>query len=342
MAGSIEGCRARLNENLLPGYVSIECTVSGRIHGPGDVEELVLAASKIIGRELSASVEPLRPPSWEYIGRSYNLYSYSLKSVPHGSLRVVELGGLPVNVSAVIPVGLLPSSILEAFSDGELAWGDVLGTVYAGEWCGETAGQVVVPRPVVYAVEGLPETSNSGDWAVLVKRGKRVEKVFTVNQLREMEEELGEKSFHCVTGWSIGPRKLHGIPLRRLLSAIPGPGGGGGWVGFRSAKGYTVVVPWEHAYRDGLLVTGVNGRPLRREHGYPLRLFFPTLYGWKSLKWLTEILVLDRYEDGYWEARGYHERGRVGFNERFKIRNPLLAEEKNLCISSTKPMPPEG
>ena len=47
------------------------------------------------------------------------------------------------------------------------------------------------------------------------------------------------------------------------------------------------------------------------------RPFMPELYAWKSAKWLTGIDLIEDYEDGYWEAYGYHERGLVSGGERY-------------------------
>ena len=40
-----------------------------------------------------------------------------------------------------------------------------------------------------------------------------------------------------------------------------------------------------------------------------MRLVLPHLYFWKSAKWLLRIEFLDHDAPGYWEVRGYHNRG---------------------------------
>jgi DMSO/TMAO reductase YedYZ molybdopterin-dependent catalytic subunit len=44
----------------------------------------------------------------------------------------------------------------------------------------------------------------------------------------------------------------------------------------------------------------------------------PSLYGWKSAKWVSRLEFRSTYKDGYWEALGYHERGAPALEERFK------------------------
>jgi DMSO/TMAO reductase YedYZ molybdopterin-dependent catalytic subunit len=53
------------------------------------------------------------------------------------------------------------------------------------------------------------------------------------------------------------------------------------------AHGYTTNMPLADLTRDNVLLAWRhNGTDLSPEHGYPLRLMVPHLYGWKSAKWL--------------------------------------------------------
>ncbi|MFB8134434.1 molybdopterin-dependent oxidoreductase [Streptomyces mirabilis] len=60
---------------------------------------------------------------------------------------------------------------------------------------------------------------------------------------------------------------------------------------------------------ETLLATHHNGELLTAEHGFPLRLVVPHLYGYKSPKWLRGIEYLTEDRRGFWEARGYHNVG---------------------------------
>ncbi|WP_028658833.1 molybdopterin-dependent oxidoreductase [Nocardioides insulae] len=81
------------------------------------------------------------------------------------------------------------------------------------------------------------------------------------------------------------------------------------------ADGITIGTPLE-ALRDGreaLLAVGMNGEPLPLEHGFPVRMVVPGLYGYVSAtKWLTELEVT-RFEDfsAYWTERGWAEQGPI-------------------------------
>ena len=75
----------------------------------------------------------------------------------------------------------------------------------------------------------------------------------------------------------------------------------------RSSDGYTCGFPVDVAMdgRDAMIVVGMNGEPLPLEHGFPVRLVVPGLYGYVSAtKWLTEI-ELSRFDefDHYWRRR---------------------------------------
>ncbi|MEX1176850.1 MAG: molybdopterin-dependent oxidoreductase [Nitriliruptor sp.] len=98
-----------------------------------------------------------------------------------------------------------------------------------------------------------------------------------------------------------------GLPLRELLDEAGVDPDADQIVG-RSVDGYTCGFPVDAAYdRDALVVVGMNGEPLPLEHGFPLRLITPGIYGYVgATKWLGEI-ELTRFDafDQYWEPRGY-------------------------------------
>jgi hypothetical protein len=60
-----------------------------------------------------------------------------------------------------------------------------------------------------------------------------------------------------------------------------------------------------------MLVHAMNGVPLPREHGFPLRIYIPNHYGMKQPKWITKLTVSDRERPGYWVERGWSERAIV-------------------------------
>jgi DMSO/TMAO reductase YedYZ molybdopterin-dependent catalytic subunit len=74
--------------------------------------------------------------------------------------------------------------------------------------------------------------------------------------------------------------------------------------------------------RDGLAPTvmvahRLDGTPLARAHGSPVRAIVPDLYFWKSAKWLTGIRFTREDEPGYWETRGYNNHADPWKEERY-------------------------
>jgi DMSO/TMAO reductase YedYZ molybdopterin-dependent catalytic subunit len=110
-----------------------------------------------------------------------------------------------------------------------------------------------------------------------------------------------------VGGQLVGNALWLGIPLRELLDEAGVARDADQIVG-RSVDGYTCGFPVEAAYdRDAMVVVGMNGQPLPLEHGFPLRLVTPGIYGYVgSTKWLGEVEVT-RFDafDQYWVPRGY-------------------------------------
>lgn len=111
-----------------------------------------------------------------------------------------------------------------------------------------------------------------------------------------------------VGGGLVGNASWQGVLLAPLL-AQAGPDPGATQVVSRSVDGWTCGSPTSVIMdgRDAMLAIGMNGEPLPPEHGYPVRLVVPGLYGYVSAtKWVTEI-ELTRWEDfdGYWIPRGW-------------------------------------
>ncbi|MGA8996066.1 MAG: molybdopterin-dependent oxidoreductase, partial [Nocardioidaceae bacterium] len=73
--------------------------------------------------------------------------------------------------------------------------------------------------------------------------------------------------------------------------------------------------------RDALLAVAMNGEPLPLEHGFPVRMVVPGLYGFVSAtKWVTDLEVT-RFADfsAYWTERGWSERGPVKTQSRIEV-----------------------
>ncbi len=82
--------------------------------------------------------------------------------------------------------------------------------------------------------------------------------------------------------------------------------------------GYTTNLTLdEFAEADVMFAHAWEGAPLARQHGGPVRLVLPKLYFWKSPKWVTRVELLAEDRPGFWEVRGYHNRGDPWTEERY-------------------------
>jgi DMSO/TMAO reductase YedYZ molybdopterin-dependent catalytic subunit len=178
-------------------------------------------------------------------------------------------------------------------------------------------GQVTAKRFVIYAAFGIPK-ADIGRWKLKIDGLVEEPKSYSFSELQALPLKNYVKTFHCVTGWSRENVEWEGIPIKFLAdqSRVRTEAK---WVMFHCFDGYTAPVLAEDAlHEDSIVAIRLNGRELEASQGYPARPFIPHLYGWKSAKWLDAITFLDGYRDGYWEMYGYHERGNVWDEERFK------------------------
>jgi len=123
--------------------------------------------------------------------------------------------------------------------------------------------------------------------------------------------------FHCVTRWSRFDNAWRGVAIRDLLALVK-PSSDASHVLIHAEEGYTTNIPIDNLDRDNvILATHHDGLPLSADHGFPVRLIVPHLYGWKSAKWLRGMEFLDRDQAGFWEKNGYHMHGDPWKEQRF-------------------------
>lgn len=151
-------------------------------------------------------------------------------------------------------------------------------------------------------VTGMVEREVEIDWATLLSKPMR-ESLIT---LTCVSNEVG--------GHLVGNAVWTGWPVRELL-ALAGPRAGADMVLQTSADGWTCGTPLSALTddRDALLAIRMNGEPLPFEHGFPVRLVVPGLYGYVSAtKWVTELKVTTFSQDeGYWTPRGWAAEGPI-------------------------------
>jgi DMSO/TMAO reductase YedYZ molybdopterin-dependent catalytic subunit len=128
----------------------------------------------------------------------------------------------------------------------------------------------------------------------------------SLDDLRSRPQTDLVRDFQCVTGWRVADVPWRGIKVSKLLDEA-GVQPSATHLRITSFDGvYTESLTIEQARRDDVLVAHeMQGGPVTREHGGPVRLYVAPMYGYKSLKWLDRIEVVNELDPGYWEERGY-------------------------------------
>jgi DMSO/TMAO reductase YedYZ molybdopterin-dependent catalytic subunit len=121
------------------------------------------------------------------------------------------------------------------------------------------------------------------------------------------------RDFQCVTGWRVPQVHWSGVRLSTLLDRA-GVQADGRAVRLLSFDGtYTESLTLDQArLPDCIVALRMLGGGVTHDHGGPVRLYIAPMYGYKSIKWLSGIVVTRHVIEGYWEHRGYDVDGFVG------------------------------
>ena len=173
---------------------------------------------------------------------------------------------------------------------------------------------IVVPRIDAnewkLKVTGMVDREVEIDWKTL--QGKQMQEALVT--LTCVSNEVG--------GDLVGNAVWTGWPVRELL-AMAGPKAGADMVLQTSIDGFTASTPLSALTddRNALLAIRMNGEPLPFEHGFPVRVVVPGLYGFVSAtKWVTELKVTTYAADvAYWTPRGWSATGPIKTASRIDV-----------------------
>ncbi len=158
----------------------------------------------------------------------------------------------------------------------------------------------------IYTIAGTMPTFDASSWRLRIDGLVERPLSLSYEQLRALPSAEQISTFHCVTGWTVQGVHWKGVRFHDLLAAAhPLPG----------AHALTFVSA-EEPYRDSLtleqalladtmLAYEMDGRPLSRPHGAPVRVVIPEMYGYKNVKWVNRIELTAQPADGFWEGLGY-------------------------------------
>lgn len=168
-------------------------------------------------------------------------------------------------------------------------------------------------------------------WSLRVHGRVRAPVEFDLEEIRALPRVTRRVTLECAgngrrlmtptpggTAWELGAAgtaDFTGTPLRDVL-ALAGPepdavecvftGADGGTVEGRGAVSFQRSLTLDHAGSpEPLIAWEMNGAPLTRDHGFPVRLVVPRFYAVASVKWLTDVELVDRPFRGYFQADRY-------------------------------------
>ncbi len=152
---------------------------------------------------------------------------------------------------------------------------------------------------------------DSEDWTLTIDGDVEREVTLTFDDLLKMPMIERHITLTCVSnsvgGPYVGAARWLGVPLKDVLDLAGLKGTKADQILSTDFDGMTISTPLDLATdgRDAMLAVGMNGSALPREHGFPVRMVIPGLYGFISAtKWVTR-LTLTTYDDqkAYWTER---------------------------------------
>jgi len=194
---------------------------------------------------------------------------------------------------------------------GKAAWNQVSGVV------SPVAGAVAPILPTggwrIYTIASTMPVFDPATWRLKIGGMVAHPQELSYDELRALPQVSQVSVFHCVTGWTVNGVHWGGVRFKDLLTAAkPLPGAHA--LQFVSAeKPYVDYLTLEQAMlSDVLLAWEMDGKPLLQEHGAPVRVVIPDMYGYKNVKWVAEVNLVPSPGVGYWEQYGYDNNAWVG------------------------------
>jgi len=187
---------------------------------------------------------------------------------------------------------------------GKAAWDHVAGVVSP---VAEAIAPIIPSSGWrIYTISGNMPTFDRATWRLKIGGFVDQPLSLTYDELRALPRVDQVSTFHCVTGWTVKNVHWGGVRIHDVLAAAKPQGTG------RALEFVSMEVPYvdyltlgQASLHDVMLAYEMDGKPLAREHGAPVRVVIPDMYGYKGVKWVERITLGADAEPGYWEQRGY-------------------------------------
>jgi DMSO/TMAO reductase YedYZ molybdopterin-dependent catalytic subunit len=165
----------------------------------------------------------------------------------------------------------------------------------------------------IYTISGSMPLFDQRVWRLEISGLVERPVSLTYAQLLALPRATQVSDFHCVTGWSVSKVRWAGVRFADVLSLVR-PTAAAKAIRFDSLENpYQDSLTLDQALLPNVMLAyELDGKPLSRPHGAPARVVIPEMYGYKGVKWLTRMELVDHQPSGYWEGLGYDQNAWVG------------------------------
>jgi len=166
---------------------------------------------------------------------------------------------------------------------------------------------VITPNDSFFVIsKGENPDVNIISWRLRVEGHVNNSLLFDYSSLQSLPSTEYVATLQCVEGPS-GTAFWKGVLVKDLLNLAEVKSGAVDVV-FYAADSYSSSLTLEEIERDDVLLAyEMNGEPLPEDQGYPLRVVAPNYSGYKWVKWVVRMEVVDYDYIGFWESRGWND-----------------------------------
>lgn len=175
-------------------------------------------------------------------------------------------------------------------------------------------------------------------WTLTIDGDVEREVSLTFDELTQMDVVERDVTMTCVSnevgGGLVGGARWLGVPLRDVLERAGIDGTSADQVLSTSDDGFTLSTPLDVALERTHVVFGMNGEPLPREHGFPVRLITPGIYGYVgATKWVNRLTLTTFAEQmAYWTERQWAEQAPIKLSSRIDTPQSLATLEPGRTV----------
>jgi DMSO/TMAO reductase YedYZ molybdopterin-dependent catalytic subunit len=292
--------------------------------GPGQNAVWILGAISLWGATLGGAYQKILLSAGPIAKRTAQLAAESNVVRIDRRRFLVRLGGATAAVTVIgAVVGELSKVTrkrVSAVTGKELLWSSTHPLPNANDAVKPAPGTrpefTALERHYRIDVDAIPPVIDPQQWRL--KIGGLVEKplTLTLDELKRFEAMHQFITLSCISnpvgGDLIGTTRWTGVSLQQLLPSVRLQAGAT-HLKIHAADGFYEVVSLETVRSDErvMLTYAWDDVPLLPEHGFPLRIYIPDIYGMKQPKWIESIEVTDHWEPGFWVDRGWDKDARM-------------------------------